>query len=69
MTPSGGRPGSTTDYQAETLPASKHGSHIGMQVASRDRRILMAGDPLQDVQIDTGVGHPCQGGVRLAEAD
>jgi hypothetical protein len=23
----------------------------------------MAGHPLQDVQIDTGVDHPCQGGV------
>jgi hypothetical protein len=34
-----------------------------MQVASRDRRILMVGDPLQDVQIDAGLGHPCQGGV------
>jgi hypothetical protein len=39
-----------------------------MQAASHDCRILMAGDPLQDVQIDTGVGRPCQGGVRLAEA-
>jgi hypothetical protein len=34
-----------------------------MQAASRDCRILMAGHPLQDVQIDTGVDHPCQGGV------
>ena len=50
-------------------PSVQYGFYIGMQVASRDRRILMAGDPLQDVQIDTGVGHPCQGGVRLAEAD
>jgi hypothetical protein len=23
----------------------------------------MAGDPLQDVQIDASVGHPCQSGV------
>ena len=38
-------------------------------VASRDRRILMADDPLQDVEIDASVGHPRQGGVRLAEAD
>ena len=34
-----------------------------MQVASRDRRIPMFGDPLQDVQIDPGVGHPMSGGV------
>jgi hypothetical protein len=26
-------------------------------------RILMAGDPLHDVQIDASVGHPGQGGV------
>jgi hypothetical protein len=34
-----------------------------MQVASRDCRILMSGDSLQDVQIDASVGHPGQGGV------
>jgi hypothetical protein len=34
-----------------------------MQIASRDRRILMSGDPLQNVQIDASVGHLCQGGV------
>jgi hypothetical protein len=42
----------------------QHGLHIGMQVASRDCRILMAGDPLQDVQIDASISHPGQGGVR-----
>ena len=50
-------------------PSVQHGLHIGMQVASRDRRILMSGDPLQDVQIDASVGHPCQGGVPWAVAD
>ena len=40
-----------------------------MQVASRDRRILMAGDPLQDVQIDTGVGHPYRSGMTPPVAD
>jgi hypothetical protein len=44
-------------------PCVQRGLHIGMQVASRDRRILMVGDLLQDVQIDAGLGHPCQGGV------
>jgi hypothetical protein len=34
-----------------------------MLVASSGRRILMAGDPLQDVQIDASVSHPGQGGV------
>jgi hypothetical protein len=34
-----------------------------MQVASRDRRILMSGHPLQDMQIDASVGNPCQRGV------
>jgi hypothetical protein len=47
----------------------QHGLHIGMQVASRDRRIVMAGDPLQDVQIDASISHPCQGGVPWAVAD
>ncbi len=37
-----------------------------MQVASRDRRISMFGDPMQDVQIDPGVGHPYQGVCRKA---
>ena len=64
MMPSAGRSGPTTDHQAENaVPCVQHGLHIGMQVASRDRRILMGGDPLQYVQIDAGLGHPCQGGV------
>jgi hypothetical protein len=32
--------------------------HIGMQVVSRDRRVLLVGDALQDVQIDASIGHP-----------
>jgi hypothetical protein len=40
-----------------------------MQVASRDCRILMAGDPLQDVQIDASTSHPGHGGVPEAVAD
>jgi hypothetical protein len=32
-------------------------------MAGCDRRILMSGDPLQDVQIDPSVGQPCQGSV------
>ena len=44
-------------------PSVQHVLHIRMQVASSDRRILMAGDALQDVQIDASVGHPGQGGV------
>jgi hypothetical protein len=34
-----------------------------MQISSRDRRILMSSDPLQNVQIDASVGHPAQRGV------
>jgi len=39
-----------------------------MQVASPDRRILMSGGPLHNVQIDASVGHPGQGGVPLPHA-
>ena len=66
MMPSGGGRANYGPPARSPLPASN--IYIGMQAASHDCRILMAGDPLQDVQIDTGVGHPCQGGVRLAEA-
>jgi hypothetical protein len=41
----------------------QHGLHVGVQLASRDCRILMAGDPLQDVQIDASISDPCQGDV------
>jgi hypothetical protein len=50
-------------------PSVQHGVHIRMQAASSDRRILMAGDPFQDVQIETSIGHPDQGGVPWAGAD
>jgi hypothetical protein len=40
-----------------------------MQVASRDRRILMAGDALQNVQIDADVGHQWESGVPKAVGD
>jgi hypothetical protein len=41
----------------------------GCKVASRNCRILMSGDPLQDVQIGASVGQPGQGGVPQAVAD
>jgi hypothetical protein len=46
ITPSDGRSGPPGRKRCASL---QHGLHIGMQVASRNCRILMSGDPLQGV--------------------
>ena len=40
-----------------------------MQVAAGDSRVLVAGDPLEDVQLDAGVRHPGQRCVPQAVPD
>jgi hypothetical protein len=37
-----------------------------VQIAADDGRVLVAGNPLKDVQLDTRVGHPGQRGIPQA---
>ena len=61
ISPSDGRSGRATDHQAENAVQTSSMACTSGCRSSRDRRILMAGDPLQDMQFDAGVGHPCLG--------
>jgi hypothetical protein len=40
-----------------------------VQVAGRHGRVLVTRHPLQEVELDPGVGHPGQGGVPQAVPD
>jgi hypothetical protein len=53
----------------ERGPRIEHGLGVGMQVSARHGRVLVPGDPLQQVQFDAGVGHPGQRGVPKAVPD
>ena len=44
-------------------PDIEHGLVIRVNITARHRRVLMAGDALQQVQLDTGIGHPGQRGM------
>jgi hypothetical protein len=44
-------------------PGVQHRPGVGVQVSAGDGRVLVAGDALEDVQLDPGVGQPRQSSV------
>ena len=65
-----GVPGPVRDHQSENAsPAANRACVSGCRLACGHGRILVTGDALEHVQVDAGVGHPCQRGVPQSVAD